>query len=69
MVTKSKKTGAKKGTVKVGKLKLNRETVKNLTTEEKKKIKGKLAGVVIKAGAGGTIASCCNCSFSGCASF
>ena len=44
MVTKSKGAGAKKkGKVKVGKLKLNKETVKDLTTEEKKQIKGKLA--------------------------
>jgi len=40
MVTKSTKTGAKKGRVKVGRLKLNRETVKDLTTEERKKVKG-----------------------------
>ena len=41
MVTKSKSAGAmKKGKVKVGKLKLNRETVKDLTGSKKKQIKG-----------------------------
>jgi dihydroxyacetone kinase DhaKLM complex PTS-EIIA-like component DhaM len=69
MVTKSQKTGAKKGRVKVGSLKLNRETVKDLTGEEKKKIKGKLAGVNVVQGKNATIATCCNCSYSGCASF
>ena len=69
MVTKSQKTGAKKGKVKVGNLKLNRETVKNLTPAEKKKIKGKLAGVNVVQGKNATIATCCNCSYSGCASF
>ena len=39
MVTKSK-AGQKKGRVKVGKLKLNKETVKDLTASEKKKVKG-----------------------------
>ncbi len=34
---------AKKGQVKVGKLKVNRETVKNLTTAEKKQVKGGIA--------------------------
>lgn len=65
----SKKTGAKKGRVKVGKLKLNRETVKNLTSEEKKQIKGKAAGIVKVQPKNATIATCCNCSYSGCASF
>jgi len=41
MVNKSKKSaGGKKGGVKLGKLKLNKETVKNLTGGESKKIKG-----------------------------
>ena len=41
MVTKSKsKTGEKKGKVKVGKLKLNKETVKELRTGERKEIRG-----------------------------
>ncbi len=43
METKKKSTGekeAKKGRVKVGKLKLNKETVKDLTDSEAKKIKG-----------------------------
>lgn len=39
MVTKSK-AGQKKSKVKVGKLKLNKETVKDLTGKEKKQIKG-----------------------------
>jgi hypothetical protein len=39
MVTKSK-AGQKKGRVKVGKLKLNKETVKDLTVREKKEIRG-----------------------------
>ena len=69
MVTKSQKTGAKKGKVKVGKLSLKRETVKNLSAAEKKKIKGKLAGVNVVQGKNATIATCCNCSYSGCASF
>ena len=69
MVTKSQKTGAKKGKVKVGNLKLNRETVKNLSAAEKKGIKGKVAGVVQVQPKNATIATCCNCSYSGCASF
>ena len=41
MVTKSKTSGTKKtGRVKVGKLKLNRETVKDLTDSAQKKVKG-----------------------------
>ncbi len=39
MVTKSK-TGGKKGKVTIGKLKLNRETVKDLTGGEERQIKG-----------------------------
>ena len=46
MVTKSKKTGTKKGRVKVGKLKLNKETVKDLTGGEGKRIKGGLVVTV-----------------------
>lgn len=65
----SKKAGAKKGKVKVGKLKLNRETVNDLSPDEKKKIKGKLAGVQVVQGKNATIQTCCNCSYSGCASF
>ena len=42
MVSKNK-TGEKKGKVKVGKLRLNRETVKDLTAREEKQIKGGLA--------------------------
>jgi natural product precursor len=42
MVTKSRKgsTGAKRGRVKLGKLKLKKETVKNLSESEVKNIKG-----------------------------
>ena len=39
MVTKSKAEG-KKGKIQVGNLKLNKETVKDLTPQESKKIKG-----------------------------
>ena len=39
MVTRNK-TGEKKGKVKVGKLKLNKETVKDLTAGHQKHIKG-----------------------------
>ena len=65
----SKKATAKKGKVKVGKLKLNRETVTNVSADEKKKVRGKLAGVNVIQGKNATIATCCNCSYSGCASF
>ena len=41
MVTKNK-AGQKKSKVKVGKLKLNKETVKDLTDAERKTIKGAL---------------------------
>jgi hypothetical protein len=49
MVTKSKKHGkgekeAKKGRVKVGKLKLDRETIKDLTGDEARRIKGGMGG-------------------------
>ena len=44
MVTKSRNAGAKKkGKVNVGKLKLNKETVKDLSAEQQKKVKGGLA--------------------------
>jgi len=39
MVTKSK-TGLKKGRVQVGKLKFNKETMKDLSGSKKKQIKG-----------------------------
>ena len=39
MVTKTK-AGQKRGKVKVGKLKLNKETVKDLSAEEQKKVEG-----------------------------
>jgi hypothetical protein len=40
MVTKSSAGTKKKGKTKVGKLKLNRETVKNLSSKEQEKVKG-----------------------------
>ena len=43
MVTKSK-TGEKKSRVKVGKLKLNKETVKDLGDSEQNQIKGGIRG-------------------------
>ena len=47
MVTKSKSkadAGKKKGRVKVGKLKLDKETAKDLTTSESEKVRGGGAG-------------------------
>jgi hypothetical protein len=46
MVNKSTKHGAKKGKVKLGNLKLNKETVKDLTGDEKKGVRGGYGGVV-----------------------
>ena len=44
MVTRSRNSATKKkNTVKVGKLKVNKETVKDLSGAEKKKVKGGLA--------------------------
>ena len=43
MVTKS--STKKKGKTKVGKLKLNRETVKNLSDKEQKNVKGGLGPI------------------------
>lgn len=40
VVNKSKQSSEKKDRVKVGKLKLNKETVKNLTGSQERKIKG-----------------------------
>jgi hypothetical protein len=42
MVTRSKKAGAKKSRVRVGKLKLNKETVKNLSGNQQRDVKGGL---------------------------
>ena len=39
-VATNKKVATKKGRVKVGKLKLNKETIKNLATSQQKKVKG-----------------------------
>lgn len=44
MVTKRK---AAKKQVKVGKLKLNKETLKDLTVEDAKKVKGGAAGTIL----------------------
>ena len=43
MVTTKSKARQKKSTVKVGKLKLNKETVKNLSAREKEQVKGGVA--------------------------
>ena len=61
MVTRNKthKTGEKeekKGRVKVGKLKVNKETVKDLTGKEAKQVKGGVA-----TGGGNTKATCYWC--------
>ncbi len=48
MVTKPKKAGGtKKGRVNVGKLKLNKETVKDLSGAQKKKVRG---GLIARGG-------------------
>ena len=47
MVTKNKpKTSQKKGKVKVGKLVLNKESVKDLSGSERKRIKGGIIGLM-----------------------
>ena len=43
MVTKTDKNTEQKGRVKVGKLKVNKESIKDLTSGEAKKVKGGLA--------------------------
>ncbi len=48
MVTK-KKVAQKKGRVKVGMLKLNKETVKDLSNKEAKKVKGGVARALTRA--------------------
>lgn len=58
MVTKSKKSGAKKGRVKVGKLSLTKETVKNLSAGEKKRVKG---GVDVATGLCAGTGDTCRC--------
>jgi hypothetical protein len=40
MVTKKQTTAKKRGKVKVGKLKLNKETIRNLKADEGKKVRG-----------------------------
>ena len=49
MVNKSKATSeaAKKGRISVGKLQLNKETVKDLTTDDLKQVKGGLVVITI----------------------
>ena len=49
MVNSKRKSGQKKGKVKVAKLKLTKETVKNLSEDERRKIKG---GLLCKASVG-----------------
>jgi len=63
MVTSKSKSGQKKGKVKSGKLRLNRETVKDLTSEEQKMVRG---GVTLGPTKDCTIASVCRCSASLC---
>ena len=72
MVTKKKSKGekeAKKGRVKVGKLKLNKETVKDLTPSKTKQVGGGLGGVVggvgggVVGGAGRGVSNDCPYSF------
>ena len=46
MVTKSQ-SAQKRGKVKVGRLKLNRETVKDLSGSERKKVKGGLDKIIV----------------------
>ena len=61
MVTKSKKSSAKKGPkgrVKVGKLRLNKETVSGLTSREQKQIKG---GVRIRDNDTDPVSRCAGC--------
>jgi len=68
MVNRSKKagTGAKKqtkGRVQVGKLNLNKETVKNLTAREQKKLKGAVAARTGQCGDfPRTVDTVCNCA-------
>lgn len=60
MVTKRKRTSetaATKGKVKVGKLNLNKETVKDLANAESKKVKG---GAIARASGGGGCTNSCN---------
>lgn len=49
MVTKSKatKTASKKSRVKVGKLKLNKETIKDLTGDEARRVRGGAMGTIV----------------------
>ena len=58
MVTKSKKTGAKKGRVKIGKLKLNKETVKDVNASETRKVRGGLVALVSKGPDASTCKAC-----------
>ena len=68
MVSRSKKgvTGGKKqtkGRVKVGKLNLNKETVKDLTAREQKQLKGAVAPKTAKCGDfPRTVDTVCNCA-------
>ncbi len=57
MVTK-RKAGQKKGRVKVGNLKLNKETVKNLSAGEQRKVKG---GLVVASGVCVETGETCRC--------
>ena len=60
MVTKSRNAGAKKkGKVKVGKLKLNKETVKDLSAKAQQKVKGGLAPTLTCGGCSITCGTVC----------
>ncbi len=66
MVIKKKSssgTAEKKRRAKVGKLKLNKETVKNLSSKEQKQLKGGVAALTAKCGDyPRTVDTVCNCA-------
>lgn len=68
MVTKSREesTGSKRGRVKVPKLKLKKETVKDLQDRDMKKIKGGLTSVVLQTGAYTSGSCSCICRSRSC---
>ncbi len=59
MVTKPNAGPKQKGKTKVGKLKLNKETVKDLSAEEKKKVKGGLGPTLTCGGCSITCGTVC----------
>ena len=68
MVTKSREeiSGAKRGRVKVPKLKLKKETVKDLQDRDLKKIKGGITSVVHQTGAYTSGSCSCVCRSRSC---